>query len=255
MKIKNKKIFTFFTAIIWQLLCLSAIAEENRTQAVLPVGTLEITGTAGAAALQHDYHFVKKLSIRLGVVRSLELAGPAALSIKLADLKAGGMLYFALGVIDLHFNSDGKLLYEPALFFAGEARFGRQAAFRGAVDIVGAEKGVQRGKHSLWLRGSAALLLDLGRAATLAFGISYQRILKDGTHHPEIPETGWAGDSRVSIGSVRTQPFRDLPLLSIHMQPGFDFILITRFDLNADSNTSDVRCLLGFSILLVSDKH
>jgi hypothetical protein len=230
--------------------CAQVCAVESKTASIVEKGRLEATGVGGAAVIDREYHFYMDGALRVGVGAGFEIASPFALTVRLIGSRLGGVT-LGLGIVDWYVSSEGGLLFEPSVMIAGYAHLGPEASFRAAVDVVGAEEGIQRGDHAFWLRGSAGAIFDLGNIATLAFGLSYQRILVDGAHPDELGKIGWASDSRISLGSVRTQSAYDLPLLSIHLQKALDLIIITRVDINADEGTSDVRCLAGFSVVLV----
>jgi hypothetical protein len=255
MKAVNKRsTASMFIALLVELsalwTCVTVCALDSQTSPIVEKKQLEAMGAAGLAVIDREYHFFADGSLRVGVASGIEIGSPAALAVRLSGSQAGGVM-LGVGIVDLYVSSDGRLLFEPMLMIGGHARFGPEASLRAAVDIVGAEEGIQRGDHAFWLRGSLGLIVDFGRVATLAFGVAYQRVLVDGTHPDELSKIGWASDSRVSLGSVRTQPFSDLPLFSIHMQESLDFIVITRFDVNTADRTSDIRCLIGFSLFLV----
>lgn len=227
-------------------------AIESASTPVLARGRLQADGAAGAVVTDGEYQFGWDTSLRVGIAPILEAAAPAALAVRLFGSDTEGIVYLGLGIIDL-FVEQGTLLYEPSIMVGGFARFGPEASIRAAMDFSGAENGIERKEHPYWLRGSVGLVFDMGKVATLAFGLSYQRIVIDGEHPAQLARTGWAGDSRVSFGSVKTQPISDLPLFSVHLQEGLDFMLITRVDVNAAARTTDIRCLLGFSITVLSE--
>jgi hypothetical protein len=243
------------TAILSAFFCpVRSSALESGSSPVLPFGHIQADGAAGATVADRTYRFGWDTDFRFGLGLGMEIAAPAALLIRLAGVQDSGLLYVGVGVADLYINSSRDVLFQPSLMLAGYARFGPQAAFRGAFDISGAEKGIQRGEHPFWLRGSLALIFDMGQAATVAFGLSYQRTVVDGAAPKGLEQTGWAGDSRVSVGSVRTQPTADLPFFSVHIQPELDFIIIARVDINVDDRTTDGRCLWGFSWKIFSPR-
>ncbi len=231
----------------------SVSAVESQSPSVLEKGRLEARGVAGSTVINREHHFYVDGSLRVGVGAGIEIASPSAIAIRFIGSETGGITV-GLGVVDWYVSAGGRLLFEPMLMLAGMGCFGPEASFRAAVDVVGAEEGLQRGDHAFWLRGSFGVIFDLGRVASLAFGLAYQRILVDGAHPGALSKVGWAGDSRVSLGSVRTEPSGDLPLLSIHLQNALDFIVVTRFDINVAEKTSDIRFLAGFSLMLVSRK-
>ena len=237
----------------WLLTTVCAVSSIARGESasapgVLPRGRLQADGVAGAAVLDGEPRLGWSTSLRIGLGAGVEIAAPAALAVHLVGTEDVGSLYFGLGIFDIYINDVGDLLFQPSVMAAGVGHFGPMAAFRGAVDFSGAEKGIHRGDHPFWLRGSIGLLLDMGHVATLGFGLSYQRVVLDGDVPDEVRQTGWAGDSRIVFGSVRTQPFADLPMLSIHLQEGIDFVFIGRFDVNLDEGSTDIRCLVGFSL-------
>ncbi len=246
-------VLLFTLLFAWLFNSVQTEAMESASSPILERGRLVLDGSAGSVSINREYQFAWETSLRIGVGAGIEIISPAALAVRLVGNNTFGSLYLAAGVVDFHVAS-GEFLFEPMLMLAGVARFGPQASVRAAVDFSGAENGVERKEHPYWLRGSIGLVLDMGRAATLAFGISYQRLIIDGAYPSGAGPTGWAGDSRISMGSVRTQPTSDLPLLSVHLQEGFDFIVLTRVDVHEDVETTDVRCLAGFSILFQSER-
>ena len=229
--------------------CVSrALASEAKSPVILSPGEAEVAAAAGAVILPDEHVAGLELSLRIGLLPALEIAGPLGLSIRLIHAPDAGTLYFSFGIADLYFPGDDELLYRPTAMLAGAYFIGREATLRGAVDFSGAERGMNRGDHPVWVRGSAAVLMDFGNVATLAIGIAYQRVVAEGAHPPHLDRTGWAYDARISFGSVQTQPFSELPMLSIHMHPGIDFIAICKFDINTDTGNNSFRLLLGFSL-------
>lgn len=229
-------------------------ALESASSPILQLGHVQADGAAGAAVADRAYRFGWDTSFRVGLGLGMEIAAPGALIVRLAGAQTDGAFYIGFGVTDIYINSSRDVLFQPSVMLAGYARFGPQAAFRGALDISGAEKGFNRGEHPFWLRGSLAFVFDMGRAATIGFGLSYQRTIVDGDSPQGLERTGWAGESRVSVGSVRTQPTTDLPFLSVHLQPKLDFIIIVRVDINVGDETTDARFLWGFSWKIFSPR-
>ena len=237
-----------FLMLIGMCISPAARGESASSGDVLPRGRLQADGLSGVVVLEGAPRIGWNTSLRIGVGAGVEIFAPASVAVRLIGTEAAGSLYMGIGVFDLYINDSGDLLFQPALMLAGVGHFGPMASFRGAVDFSGAEKGIRRGDHPFWIRGSLSLLLDMGRVATLGFGLSYQRIVVEGDSPSELLRTGWAGDSRIIFGSVRAQPFSDVPMLSVHLQDGLDFILVGRFDINLDNKSTDVWFLLGFSI-------
>jgi len=104
--------------------------------------------------------------------------------------------------------------------------------------------------HPWWLRGNLALLIGMGPYLTVAGGFAYQRHMFGGAAPDGSRRTGWVGDARVSIGSVRSQPFEDLPTIAVHAAGWLDIIALARVDIDTDSNTTDARFLAGFKLKL-----
>lgn len=247
MMIKNT-IASVFVAIALSFIPFRTLASSASSPALLDSGEAELTAAAGAIILPSDQVVGMELSLRIGLLPTIEFAAPFGFSFRLIHEPNRGTLYFALGIADLYFPGFDDLVYRPTVMLASNLYFGRESTIRAAVDLSGAEHGIARNSHPAWIRGSVALMVDMGRVATLCAGIAYQRIVKDGEHPPKLERTGWAYDARISFGSVQTQPFSELPLLSIHLQPNLDFITISKIDINTDTGNRYFRILMGFQI-------
>jgi hypothetical protein len=236
----------FFSALSVLALPFPGHALSTKSPALLARGETDFSAAAGAVALPDETVLGFDLSLRIGLLPYLELAAPLGLSLRLLNAPGAGALYLSAGIADLYIVGTRALLYRPTAMLAAVFYMGSEATIRGAVDISGAEHGLTGKEHPAWLRGSVALIVEFGKIATLAAGIAYQRIVVEAEHPPKLDRTGWAYDARISFGSVQTQPFSELPMLSIHLQPDLDFITITRIDINTDTGNRTFRLLMGF---------
>ena len=224
-------------------------AAETHEPAVLSSGEIRCNAAGGVTILDRVAEFGHELSFGVGLTQRVAYAAPLALGIRLIDARDRVTVYVGGGIVDWFITRDAVFLYSPSATLASQVRIGPSYVFRAALDITGAEEGLQRGGHGAWFRGAAAVLLDLGEFASLTIGIGYQRRIVGKTPVAEsIDRLGWIGDARVSIGSVHSQPFTELPTISIHMQPYMDLIAITRFDFNTSDNTTDSRFLVGIQL-------
>ncbi len=211
----------------------------------LGLGDIRFVAAGGIGVLDRQTEAITELSFELGLSDRLVYGAPLALEIRLLDYAETGTLSISGGIVDWYVSRDGALFYSPSVALSTSLRMGSESAFRLSLDFTGAEEGIQRGDHGAWFRGGMAVLAEVGEYVTITLGVAYQRRVTGSSPSEELHELGWAGDSRVSIGSVQSQPFGELPLVAIHMQPFMDFIAITRFDINIDDNTTDTRLLFG----------
>lgn len=222
-----------------------APAGDAEDPPVLGPGRFRVGIAGGAASADRDWTYAAELSARAGISRRLELAGPLALGIALFDAGDGSGLALGGGIVDAWVAGDGAFLWSPAVALAGRFRTAASASLRAAVDLTGAERDLARGEHPAWIRGAAALLIDMGPYATIAVGASYQRRLAGEEGAERLGEVGWAGDARVSLLAVRTEPFEELPTLAVHVIPALDVVAIVRIDIDLDTRTTGARCLVG----------
>lgn len=245
---KKEQFFAWLALITTLLASDPAPAVESSDPPVLDKGDVRGTLAGGVSFINRVSDFSPELSLRVGLGARLEWAAPLALGLLLVDGGDVGGVVLGFGVSDLFVNENEKLLFSPTVVVGGKARLGRHASLFGAFDFTGVEQGVQRGDHSVWMRGSLALVIDFGAHATLSFGVAHQRIIADGFHPEGLEASGWAGDARVSFGAARAQPFSEIPTLSIHLQPYLDLITIARFDVDLHSATTNSLWLTGIEI-------
>jgi hypothetical protein len=223
-------------------------AGEAGAPATLPAGAFRVAAAGGAAMTDRAWTYAVELSARAGVSHGMELAGPLALGVSLYDSGDGSGVTLGAGVVDLWITENGSVLWSPAAALSGRIRTATSASLRVSVDLTGVEQGGAGGEHPAWIRGAAALLIDVGPYVTIAAGVSYQRRLFGEETIAAARALGWAGDARVSLGAVRTQPFDELPTLAIHCGRVVDVIAILRADVDMDSRTTDARALLGLRL-------
>jgi hypothetical protein len=248
MKMKNTHAF-ITTLLLFLAFTAEVGAIEAKSPALLSCGEAEVVAAAGAVVLPDEKVIGLELSLRVGLLPRLEFAGPLGLSLGLIEYEDAGALLLSFGIADIYLADYKEFIYRPTVMLAGVYYIGRGSTVRGAVDLSGAEQGLTRNAHPAWIRGSMAVIIDVGRLASIAAGISYQRIVISGEHPPKLDRTGWAYDARISFGSVQVLPFSELPVLSIHMHPNLDFIAISKMDVNTDTGKRSFRLLLGFSIM------
>ena len=240
------------TIVALWLLCMTsacpALATSPSDQPVLDPGSLRVMAAGGAVYLDTDWTWGLEASLRVGVAPGVELAAPIALGVRIIDAGPGSGIFAGIGIVDLWVNSDKRVLLCPAVILAGQARMGAHSSLRAGVDITGAEEGFDKGDHQAWIRGSLAAVVNAGPWVTLAAGFAFQRRLLGGEPPNGIKRTGWVGDARFSIGSVRAQPFNEIPAISIHVAPFLDIILLFRLDIDTDVNTTDSRWLVGLEL-------
>lgn len=225
-----------------------AAGGEAEAPPVLPGGDFRVVAAGGAVTVERAWTYGAELSARAGLSHGVELAGPLALGVALLDTGRGSGLVLGAGVVDLWVAEGGAVLWSPAAALSGQVRTATSASLHASLDLTGVEKGGGGGEHPAWIRGAAALLIDLGPWVTIAAGVSYQRRLMGEEAIPEARSLGWAGDARVSLGAVRTQPFEELPTLAIHCAKVIDVIAILRVDVDMDRRTTDARYLLGLRL-------
>lgn len=220
-------------------------AADAQDGAVLPPGDFRVVAAGGAVSMDNEWTWTIEASFRAGLPFGLEIAAPLALAIEIVGTPGGSGLVLAGGVTDMWVTEDGRFLWTPAAILYAQIRAAYSASLRAAFDLTGVEEDFDGGDHPAWIRGSVALLIDMGPYLTIAAGFSYQRKLigegaPDGTERP-----GWVGDARFSIGAVRSSPFEDLPTFAIHTAPWLDIIGMVRADVDSDTETSDIRLLMG----------
>lgn len=250
---KNNLVFdrlAIAATIFWvvSLAPLNSWAVDSHDPVAFERGMIQGTGAGGVARLGDQSVFVYCASARFGLGAGFEVSTPLAMSARVIDGGDRGGLVLGVGVPDAALGGGGRLLYAPMAALLGKVRIGPESALYAALDLAGAEIGIRRGRHPLWLRGSLALVIDFGRAATVGFGLAHQRLVADGEHPQGLDRVGWAGDSRVSFGAVRALPFSDVPTLSVHLQRYLDLIVMVRFDVDLDERSSTARTLIGFEL-------
>jgi hypothetical protein len=242
------------TAIALVLWCAAAVSPrlaaggEAGAPPVLPGGSFRVVAAGGGVSVERTWTYGAEASARAGLSHGLELAGPLALGIALFDAGDGSGLVLGAGVVDLWITESGAVLWSPAAALSGQIRTAASASLRASLDLTGVEEAGGGGEHPAWIRGAAALLVDVGPWVTIAAGVSYQRRLMGEEVVPGARALGWAGDARVSLGAVRTQPFEELPTLAIHCAKLLDVIAILRVDVDMDRRTTDARALLGLRL-------
>jgi hypothetical protein len=222
-----------------------ALAARSIDSPVLDPARFRATLGGGVARLSSDLFFDFDARLEVGIGPGIEIATPLALGVRLVGTADGSSLYLGLGIVDFAVTSSAQLLFAPAVALAGKARLGPESALLLAFDITGVEEGVLRRDHPFWLRGSLAVAIDVGKWVSIFYGIAYQRRASDGTPPLKFAEPGWVSDSRISFGSVRAQPFGDIPVLAIHVFPSTDFVFMTRADIDPERRTTDLRALVG----------
>jgi len=226
-----------------------AAAQEAGVSPTLPAGAFRIAAAGGAAMTDRAWTYAAEISARAGLSHGIEIAGPLALGVSLYDSGLGSGVVLGAGVVDLWVTERGKILWSPAAMLSGQIRTATSASLRASVDLTGVEQGGGGGEHPAWIRGAVALLIDVGPYVTIAAGVSYQRrLFGEETISAAARELGWAGDARVSLGAVRTQPFDELPTLAVHCGKVVDIVAILRADVDMDSRTTDARYLLGLRL-------
>lgn len=225
-----------------------AEAMSSQNAPLLPTAQSQITAAGGVALLDSSPFLAIEGVLRFGLSDWCEIGLPGTLALRVLPLGPGSAVFAALGVSDLWFDSKGRILLPWSGALAAQTRFGPESATQFSLDISGVEKLPQSGKHPLWLRGSAALIVDFGPYLTLAAGFSYQRALYDTGPIAGVRRGGFAGDARFSVGAVRSHPHYDLPTISAHLIGPVDIIGIIRIDVDVDTRTTDSRWLFGLSV-------
>lgn len=225
----------------------AACAWDLRAPA-LRLGDIRFVAAGGIGVLDGRTEAITELSFETGLSERITYGAPLAVEIRLLDYADLGTLSISGGIVDGYLSRNGLLYYSPSVALSTNLRMGSESALRLSLDFTGAEEGIARGDHGVWFRGATAVLAEVGAYVTITIGIAYQRLLTGGSPSDELHKLGWVGDSRVSIGSIQSQPFCDLPIVAIHMQPFMDFIAISRFDFNIHNNTTDTRILFGIQL-------
>lgn len=215
---------------------------------LLDAGGVRGSAAAGLAVLDRDLSLDLDFSFEVGIATGVEIAWPLALGVRILDGGPGSALYLGVGIVDLAIVPGTHVIYAPAAVLAGQARMGAEATFRGAFDVSGAEEDLAEGDQGVWVRGSLGLVVDVGPWLSAGLGFSYQREVVSALPPEGVHEAGWVSGSRVSIGAVRSQPFADLPTLSVHLDAHVDFVLLVRVDIDTIVETTDSRYLLGLSV-------
>lgn len=243
------RLFTIAIIVVLSAAPGFARAESSTDLPLLDPGDIKAVVAAGPLLMARELTWDLEASFRVGIAPGLELAAPLALAVRLVEISPGSAVYLGAGVVDLSFTEQGRVLYSPSAMLACQARLGAETAFRAGFDITGAEQGFEGPEHPFWMRGSLAVLIDFGPWATLGFGFAYQRrALGDGDMPEGARRTGWVSDSRISIGAVRSQPFHDLPTLSIHLASFLDIVFLMRFDVDMETESTDARYLFGVEL-------
>jgi hypothetical protein len=230
-------------------ICVPApAAADVEEPAVLPVGDVRAQAAGGALAIDREWTWCMDLTLGAGITERVELALPVALNVLLIGDERGSGLTIAAGIADLWITEQRAVLVRPALIFAGRARVASEASFRAALDFSGVETWTFSGDHPAWVRGSVALVIDMGPWLTVAGGLSHQRQVLGEKPPPGVRRTGWIGDSRFSAGAVSAEPFRELPTLAIHATGWLDIIALVRVDVDSDGRSTDLRLLAGFEL-------
>jgi hypothetical protein len=225
-----------------------ALSEEAGEPLVLAPGRFRIAAAGGVASVDRAWTYATEISARGGISHNLELAGPLALCFALIDTGNGSGLVLGGGIVDAWISENGVVFWSPAVALAGRFRTSTTSSLRAAFDVTGAERDFASGEHPAWMRSAAAFLIDFGPYATIAMGASYQRLLAKEADVAEVRDLGWAGDARISLLSVRTEPFEELPLLAVHVCPALDLIAIVRIDIDMNVRTTDARTLVGLRL-------
>jgi hypothetical protein len=224
------------------------VVAEAEQPAVLPAGDVRVQAAAGALTIDREWTWGMSLSLGAGITDRIEIALPLAISLLLIGDDEGSGLLLAAGITDMWITEDRAVLVTPALIFAGRARVASEASFRGAIDFTGVEEWTFAGDHPAWLRGSVALVIDMGPWLSVAGGLSHQRQVIGEEPPPGTRRTGWVGDARFSAGAVAAEPFRELPTLAVHVISWLDVIALVRVDIDADRRTTDLRLLAGLEL-------
>jgi hypothetical protein len=213
---------------------------------VAPPGAGSVTAAGGAVTLDREWSWDAELSAEAAVATGVEFAFPLALGVQVLGAGTANGIELCIGVVDMAADEGGVFLFSPAAILAARARLGSDAVLLAALDFTGAESGFGRGGHPGWIRGAASISIDMGPWLTVAAGMAVQRKVMGGDEAPDgLRRTGWAGDARYSVGSVRSQPFSELPFLAIHALPWLDVAGFLRFDMDTDTRTTDARFMLG----------
>lgn len=241
----------FAVTVLW-LVCMTrvspALATSSSDPPILNPGAIRAIAAGGPVSIDQDWTWGLEASFRVGVATGVELAAPLALGVRLIEAGPGSAIYAGVGIVDLWVTDDAHVLFSPAAVLAGKARMGPQSSLRAAVDITGVEQNLGKGDHPAWIRGCLAVVIDFGSWVTAAAGFAFQRSLIEGELISGAARTGWVGDSRFSVGSVKAQPFSELPTISVHVAPFLDIVLLWRLDINTDINTTDFKYLVGLEI-------
>ena len=235
-------------AVLSLALASPEVLAEAEEPIVLPAGEFQVTATAGAVSLDKRWTWGVEASVRAGLPLRLEIALPLALAVDLYSDDRGSGLSLAGGAVDMWIANDGRFLWTPAAVLSARLRVASSAALLTALDFTGVEDGFGADDHPWWLRGSVALLIDMGPYLTVGGGFAYQRHMFGGDTPRGARRLGWVGDARVSFGAVRAQAFQDLPTISIHATDWLHIVALIRVDVDNDTRTVDARYLLGLRL-------
>lgn len=239
-------ILTCWLAILF--IPATVLGLDSAEALVLRPGEMRSRVSAGVGMLDRNASFALDFSLEIGVADGVQLAAPAALGVRVIEAHPGSGLYLGAGITDLYVSETGDFFYTPVVAIYGQARLGHESAVRGGIDFLGVEQAPSGEDHPFWLRGALAVVIDFGPWVTFAAGVSYQRQIVRGSV-PENPGTlSWVGDSRISVGAVRCQPFASLPTLSVHLHPFVDLIVLMSFDVDMNARTSNSWWLLGVEL-------
>ncbi len=228
---------------------LTAVADESSEPRWLVPGEFRALAAGGVAIVDRDVNLGMEGSLEVGLLPALTLAGPAALTLRVIETKPGSGLYLSGGITDLSITTDYHVLCTPSLILGSQAILGPESTLRASMDLTTVLRDVEFQSPGAWIRGSVAILIDFGPWATVAAGVSYQRVVAGGGQdRPDIVTAGYVSDSRITLGSVRSQPFYDLPTLSVHISESIDVIAIARFDIDIQRDVNDNRFLVGLEI-------
>ncbi|MFO8071932.1 MAG: hypothetical protein R6V85_08655 [Polyangia bacterium] len=240
-------VFVLASAIALASPLARADAEEGVT---LEAWSARLAACGGGVMLDRDWSWGLEAWLRVGLPAGLEIAAPLGLALELFGNDVGSGVALAAGVVDLWVTPGRVLLLSPAAGVYARVRIAHYGSLLAAFDLTGVEEGFFRGRHPGWLRGAAALMIDVGPWLTAAAGFAYQRRAFGPEAPPGALRAGWVGDARWSIGAARVQPFGDLPTLAIHVAEWLDLIALLRVDVDRDREATDLRALGGVQVRL-----
>ncbi len=210
----------------------------------IPRGAVVASASTGVVSLAGDRTFIADGTLAVGLPADLAFHAPVALAFAPVKRPSGNGLAVAAGIADLSITPGQQLIYTPSLALYGAGRLSTTGSFLFFADFTAVAVGLPD-RMPAFLRGGGALRIALGPYLTWHIGLSYQRRMMGGPLPDDADHSGFAGASRVSVGSVRTTPFADTPLFVIHAHKYLDVILIARVDIDPDTDTTDSRILAG----------